>query len=258
MSKYRHIITGLIILSIYFIHSFIINSAIAHSIRHSLDVMNAQQIVDFITLHPTVESQNIYYYKMVFFGMFVVYTITALIIVIVHHKKIINKLKYNFNHRRFIIKRFFIYIGVLFSFTIIAYLINILLFSDLASEVGANQSVINLVLLDSFDPYTVIVVVLLSPIIEEYIFRYGLINNLLKKRHRMTQVVVSSFIFSFIHIGVSQMLISPAYFGHLLLLYLPMSLVYSYVYVKERNIAYPLGLHILNNIGSIIVIYLFN
>lgn len=257
MSKYKHLISGLLIVSLYFINTKIINFGIDKYVVYKINHSTTDQILDFLVNNQTVDQINLSYYTLVFKTMFFVYIIITILIVTVYHKKLKAKISGCYTNRVQIMKRLCLYVGVLLGLTAGIYLINIFIFPQMSDYIGENQSIINTVLLGNLNPYIVIVVVILSPIVEEFIFRYGLINNLLKNRNIIIQVLVSSIIFSFIHIGLAQMTLSITYFGHLLLLYMPMSIVYSYVYVKERNIVFPLSLHVLNNIGSIIIVFMF-
>ncbi len=257
MKNYRHLIFGLLICSVYFINSLFIKLGINTYINYLLNHRSTQQIVDYLLTNSQAINSGVNYYSLVFMTMFWVYMLVIIMIVVVHRNKLIAKCIQVVSSWKQVIIKLIGYAGTLLALSIIIYIINLLLFPAMKDIVGDNQSVIDIVILNNPNIYIFTVVVILSPIIEEYIFRYGLINNLLKYRNKFTQVIVSALIFSFIHIGFEQLGVSPTYFGHLLLLYMPMAVVYSYVYVQERNIVYPLALHILNNIGSIIIILLF-
>lgn len=257
MSKYRHLISGLVIVSLYFINTKIVNFGIDKYIIYKINHSSTDEILEFLVSNQSVDQINLTYYTLVFKAMFVVYVIITILIIAVYHKKLKAKIISCYTNRLHIIKRLCVYVGVLLGLTAGVYLVNIFIFPQMSDYIGENQSIINTVLLGNLNPYIVIVVVILSPIVEEFIFRFGLINNLLKNHKMIVQILVSSIVFSFIHIGLAQMTLSITYFGHLLLLYMPMSLVYSYVYVKEKNIVFPLSLHVLNNIGSIIIVFMF-
>lgn len=257
VKKYKHIAIGGLICCLYFLNILVVNAGVKHYIVNWLTTTPEAEIIQFLLSNQSADEQNVYYYTLVFMMMFWVYLILGLIIAIIQRKLIITKIKTIINDRSEIVIKLLKYICFLLVLTTIVYLANIILFPTMKTSIGDNQSIINIVLLENPNIYIFVVIILLSPLVEEYIFRYGLINNLLKNQNRVIQVLLSSVIFSFIHIGFAQAVISPTYFIHLLLLYMPMSLVYSYVYVKERNIVFPVALHILNNIGSIIIVLLF-
>lgn len=258
MSKNKHIITGIFIISLYFINTQVVNFGIEKYIIYKINNSTTEQIVDFLQLNSSVEAMNLSYYTLVFKAMFIVYVIITILIIVIYHSKLKSKLHQILNNWKQICRRLGFYIGILLALTASIYMVNIFIFPQMSDFIGENQSIINQVLLGNINVYILVVIIALSPIVEEFIFRYGLIGNLLKKQNYLIQIVVSSIVFSFIHIGFEQMTLSFSYFGHLLLLYMPMSLVYSYVYVKEKNIFFPLSLHVLNNVGSIIIVLLFN
>lgn len=257
VKKNKHILIGILICGLYFINVGLVNFGVEHSIIHWLNNANQTQLNAFLDMNSSPESQLLAYYTLVFKMMFVVYTLVVLVIIIVHRKKLKAKIAQLYRNRRSLVKRLCFYLGFLLILTALVYLVMLLALPATNGLVGENQSVIDIVVLQNPNFYIFAVVIILSPIVEEYIFRYGLINNLLKNKSRFIQIIISSSIFAFVHIGLDQMFISPEYLAHLLLLYLPMSIVYSWVYVREQNIAFPLVLHCLNNIGSIIVIILF-
>lgn len=258
VKKYKHLIIGSAICSLYFINTFIVNASINHYIRFMIKRMSPEQIVEYLASSVQSQALSVSYYSLEFAVMFWLYLSLSILIIIVHHRAIIRKLRISVANWRKLSFRLYKYLVVLLGLTICALVINRLLFPQLFGAIGDNQAVINAVVLNNPNIYIFSVVIILSPIVEEYIFRYGLINQLLKHQRGLVQVLLSALIFSFVHIGTEQLIGSAQVFLHLMLLYMPMALVYSYVYVKERNIFFPLFIHILNNIGSILIVFLLN
>lgn len=254
MKKYKHIFIGLFICSFYFINSTIINFSIGIYIRHLLNSYSNQQVIDYIAKISESKYPKLDYYALMFKVMFWVYLGLIIVLCIVYRKHIRNKLKTTFDQFKPFCIQLVKYIAMLLILSVIVFFANATLFPEFKSTIGQNQSIINQVVLYKPNIYVFIVVLLFAPIVEEYIFRYGLINRLLKNCRPAVQIILSALIFSLIHLNFEQLALSPIYFLHLLLLYLPMAVVYGYVYIREKNILFPLTIHILNNIGSIVLV----
>lgn len=258
MNKYRHIVVGLIIASIYFINVLIVRIGVSIYLNLWLSRLDTDHFTQFLTAHPSPLDQQAAYYSLVFKAMFWMYLVVICGLSIVHRKKLGVKIRLIITNFNKLVIKLFKYLLYILGMTLGVYVIIFIFFNQYLSSVGENQSLINIVLLNDFNWYLIFVVLLLAPIVEEYIFRYGLITNLFKHRSNLFRVVVPAIIFSFIHIGLSQLLLAPGYAVYLLLLYMPMALVYSYVYVREKNIFFPLAIHIINNIGSILLVLIYN
>lgn len=258
MKKYKHIIGGLLICSLYFINSIVIKFSVEKYITYRINTSSKEQITDYLTQNNFIENLNLNYYTLTFIVMFWLYLGLIILIGIGYRRQIVNKFTFVRKNSKAFIVKLFKYLGGLLVLSIIVYGVNIAFFPDYQTTIGENQSVINQVVLNNPNLYVFVVVILFAPIIEEYIFRYGLINQLLKYQKPAIQIGISALIFSLIHLNIEQFLLSPIYFLHLLLLYLPMAVVYGYVYVKEKNIVFPLTIHILNNIGSILFVLIVN
>jgi len=83
---------------------------------------------------------------------------------------------------------------------------------------------------------TIIKATILAPILEEIIFRAGLLKNLMSKYSTYSSVIVSSLIFSLIHFQLEV-------FGALFVI----SLLISRLYIKTGTIIAPVLFHIINN-----------
>ncbi|WOO86682.1 CPBP family intramembrane glutamic endopeptidase [Mollicutes bacterium LVI A0039] len=147
-------------------------------------------------------------------------------------------------------------IGYFVLFTVVTILFNVLdtmLFPQFVGQVGENQEMIDAALTGTPSLGMILAICVGAPIVEEYVFRYGLISKLSFGLNKYIGVVIAALVFSFYHIGFSQMG-DLAYFAHLMLGYLGSALVFGFVYVREDNLAYPIVIHMLGNIQSVIFI----
>lgn len=92
-------------------------------------------------------------------------------------------------------------------------------------------------------PILQLMVVLLGPIMEEFLFRHIMFGNLSTKLNFIFSFVLSGIIFGLIH-GDNKFLI-----------YVAMSFVFSLVFVKTRRIIAPIAIHVFNN--GIVVLALY-
>lgn len=113
-----------------------------------------------------------------------------------------------------------------------------------------NQATIELALSLDIRPFIVITILILAPIIEEFIFRKFLIKFL---KGRMSSnwlpYIISIFIFAIIHMGLSidDLVFLPAY----LILSSFITLGYKY---SNDNIYVSIGIHFLNNLLSLVAV----
>lgn len=87
--------------------------------------------------------------------------------------------------------------------------------------------------------------ILLGPAGEELMFR-GTICRMFGRRHPALGVVLSSLLFGAVHMQMTENLFTPASvanFG----VYVLMGLAFSLVYVREKNLLYPVLMHLLWN-----------
>lgn len=94
---------------------------------------------------------------------------------------------------------------------------------------------------------TVLFVVILAPIMEEILFRKILIDRVLPFGE-FRACLLSGLFFGFFHGNLRQFFYATA-----------LGFLFSYVYVKTRNIFYSIGMHMgINLLGSVIVPYLLS
>lgn len=84
------------------------------------------------------------------------------------------------------------------------------------------------------------------PILEEIVFRYLLIEGLLKKNSNISIIIYSSLIFALIHLQINNLLIYFIY-----------SAFYAAYYLKYRSIYPTLICHVLNNITVLFSFIIF-
>ena len=100
----------------------------------------------------------------------------------------------------------------------------------------------------------IIAVVVFAPIIEELVFR-GIIFRSLRKFNVPLAIIVSGFLFGFIHVSSA---VFAGDFSQLLqvLPYMAMGIVFAYSYEKSKSISVPIYLHMINNLVSVLLIFL--
>lgn len=120
-------------------------------------------------------------------------------------------------------------------------------FQLLVDKLGFESAVLGYEL-DSPSNYVIslISLAILPAICEELLFR-GVLVNCLKSKGPMFAIIVSSVMFSIFHFSPSQ-LIYPFCFG----------LILSIVYLRTRNIIFPILLHFINNALSLSIQYFSN
>ncbi len=86
--------------------------------------------------------------------------------------------------------------------------------------------------------YKFIAVLIISPIVEEIIFRFYFLEGLLNKYSLGVSLIISSLCFAFMHIG-NLVNVIPAFF---------LGLISGYVFVKTKKIIYAILLHFFANL----------
>lgn len=179
-----------------------------------------------------------------------------IVIVRRYRDKIISTFKDVFSNKLVLIKKMFLYAVLYIVFMQVFSMIDGTFFAQYAEEIGENQEYINNVLEEGISWSMVASIVFFAPIIEEYVFRYGVMSKLLAGMNKYAAAVVSAFFFAFIHIGVIQMFnISIGHTIHLMLGYIPVSLALSLMYAREENLFYPILIHFANNLLSIAYVF---
>ena len=123
-----------------------------------------------------------------------------------------------------------------------------------SSEDSVNQETIEQIML--IEPVPMIIsVVLIAPILEELVFR-GLIFRTVNLYNRYLAHFVSAFLFGFVH--VSTEIIYYHQYGEIVQIipYFLMGLVFSIMYDKYKTLGVSVYFHMLNNLISVILIFL--
>lgn len=95
--------------------------------------------------------------------------------------------------------------------------------------------------------YTMLVVVLIAPALEEYIFRKQIIDRLGRYGER-TAILLSAVTFGLFHMNLFQFFYA---FG--------LGLIFAYVYTRTQKLRYPVVMHMLINLnGSVIAPWIVN
>lgn len=149
----------------------------------------------------------------------------------------------------YIIKLFFIFMAIKYAVALVsAFLLELFNF-DILSSTSQNQMLVQEYIKAS--PILMfIVAALMGPIYEELLFRLGF-KKVFNKG--IIFVLVSGFVFGLAHIfpldGVNLILGIIQSIS-----YVTMGLFLAYIYNKEDNIFYSIGVHFLNNFISILII----
>lgn len=191
--------------------------------------------------------------KYIFAGSFAAEAILITILLIFYRKQIASKLKETFRDRKFFTKLIG-YFALLWITTSIFGMLDMTLFPQYANDAGDNQQLIEKAL-ENPSIWMLLSICVSAPLIEEYVFRYGFIKKLLYGMNKYVAAVVAALIFSFAHIGVSQVTDLP-YFLHLMFGYMGQALVFGFVYVREDNLVYPMLVHFINNAQAVVLIIL--
>lgn len=187
-----------------------------------------------------------------FKGMVIAECLGIIILIAIYNFKILRKLKAAISPFGPFVVKIIGYFALLWVATIFFSLIDTTLFPDYLDNPGENQALIE----EALSMPTLVMITsicLTAPIIEEYVFRFGIIKKLLYGMNKYVAAVIAALIFSFAHIGFSQ-ITDPSLFFHLMLGYIGQALVFGLVYAKEDNLTYSITLHILNNAQAVILI----
>ncbi|PSL46941.1 hypothetical protein B0H94_10594 [Salsuginibacillus halophilus] len=108
--------------------------------------------------------------------------------------------------------------------------------SLLGIEPGSENTEQILQFIESF-PIFIMVVVVIGPILEEIVFRKVLFGSLYKRMNFFWAALISSFIFSIVHVDLENLLV-----------YLAVGFVFAYLYVKTNRILVPIIAHVIMNL----------
>ncbi len=90
----------------------------------------------------------------------------------------------------------------------------------------------------------IISIVIVAPIIEEIIFRFGILEKMETKFKKTTMILVGSFLFAIVHGYVLSGFLTVLLFG----------IILSILYLHTRNLVYPMIMHFINNFLAVLVV----
>lgn len=132
------------------------------------------------------------------------------------------------------------------SFTLLSSILFLaIVFSFLLSQVEVNQNDMPS-LTSSLSPDRLLTAIIVAPILEEFVFRYLLLGNLLRRYSISTSIITCSIAFGILHHGLSFKSLSATAAGLLL----------SVIFVKTRSTTLTAAVHIAHNALVILFIYL--
>jgi len=137
--------------------------------------------------------------------------------------------------------------GMLFLFNVLSSAL--VVFLTHSSEASKNQQAINSIM-DVHPWIMASTTVLLAPLVEELVFRKTLMGSM-KKFPAGLSIIISSMLFGLIHVvsGGDFIFIIP---------YMAMGIPLGWSYHKNQNIWFPIGIHMMQNLFSTLVLLLSN
>jgi membrane protease YdiL (CAAX protease family) len=108
--------------------------------------------------------------------------------------------------------------------------------ADLIPMPESVKELFNQMALQMKDTYGFITVAILAPLMEEFIFRGIVLDGLLKRKPPLTAILISSFLFAFVHLNPWQ------FVGAMLI-----GLFMGWIYWKTNNLGYTILIHFVNN-----------
>lgn len=123
----------------------------------------------------------------------------------------------------------------------------------MGNRLPVNQAVL-LLLYRAYPLPIIVLTIFFAPIIEELVFRLGIIN-LETTKGKWFSIILSSFIFGIVHLQIMDIYAFINEFGFILI-YASLGFVLALSYVKTENILVSIGVHALYNLFSILLITL--
>ena len=131
---------------------------------------------------------------------------------------------------------FFLFnLGIVLNF-IVSFVVNLI--PETAS--GTYNELMNMVLLPANVPLIILATGILAPIVEEFVFRYAIIEIYSNKK-RETAILISALMFGIAHFNLIQ-----STYAFIL------GLVLGYLYYQEKNLLKPIIVHLIINSSSVL------
>lgn len=173
------------------------------------------------------------------------------IICYIYRDKIVSFPKWFRDNYKRAIPKVGMYLLILIGAIELGNIIDNILFPSLAADISNNHELIITDVQASLSIPALITIVILTPIVEEFVFRHAIINDVLHFINPYIAAIISSLVFTLLHVFIFTTPLSGDYVVHLMLAYMPLSLCYSYIYIHEKHKFYNISVHILNNALSI-------
>ncbi len=180
---------------------------------------------------------------------FLTYLILTIVMLMFSYKKIIADFVREKSVKNWIITSFK-YLGILYVTSVVTSIIVGFLSDAPTSE---NQSILD----DMFGSNALLIAIMtivFAPIVEEVVFRYGMIS-FKDRTSKTTTLLISSLLFGFIHVAgaLQSGNIDDLTF---IIVYFSLGIVLGLSYLKTEKLIYPILIHALYNGLSILLMYL--
>ncbi|PGZ46237.1 CPBP family intramembrane metalloprotease [Bacillus anthracis] len=166
------------------------------------------------------------------------FSLMLIIIFLIYSKEIINdqKLSIKLSRNLFI----WILVGIIFVF--LAQIVGSMLDKSIFQLTTQSANTSNTVAAAVISPVALISIVLLAPLVEEFVFRYAAINILMSKFKRTWSILISSSFFSIMHFDF------PFIFGYFLI-----GVILALVYVHTNRLLVSFVVHASMNLIVVIL-----
>lgn len=166
------------------------------------------------------------------------FSLMLIIIFLIYSKEIINnqKLSIKLSRNSFI----WILVGIIFVF--LAQIVGSMLDKSIFQLTTQSANTSNTVAAAVISPVALIPIVLLAPLVEEFVFRYAAINILMSKFKRTWSILISSSFFSIMHFDF------PFIFGYFLI-----GVILALVYVHTNRLLVSFVVHASMNLIVVIL-----
>lgn len=156
------------------------------------------------------------------------FSLTLIIIFLIYSKELINdpKLSTKLSRNSFV----WILVGIILVF--VAQMVGSLLDKSLFQLTTQSANTSSTVSAAAISPVALVSIVLLAPLVEEFVFRYAAINILTQKFKQTGSILISSFFFSIMHFDF------PFVFGYFLI-----GVILAVVYMRTNRLLVSFVVH---------------
>ncbi|EEM92671.1 Caax amino protease [Bacillus thuringiensis IBL 200] len=166
------------------------------------------------------------------------FSLMLIIIFLIYSKELMNdpKLSIELSRNSFI----WILVGIIFVF--LAQMVGSVLDKSVFQLTTQSANTSSTVAAAAISPVALISIVLLAPLVEEFVFRYATINILMSKFKHTWSILISSLFFSIMHFDF------PFIFGYFLI-----GVILALVYVRTNRLLVSFGVHASMNLIVVIL-----